>query len=155
MEFDRRQVLAMSVAFPAQAFATTALAQSREVWSAMQAHEALLEDRLRLLDIRSREEWQETGVTRDVGLVSMHESRFPERLFATRRLAEGRAVALICATGGRSGAVMQALWQAGHAGFVDVSEVMLGNRLGPGWIATGLPVITMSEAPVLLPAALL
>lgn len=155
MYFDRRRVLAMSVAIPAQAFATTALALSREVWSAAQAHEALLEDRVRLLDIRSREEWRETGVAQGAWLVSMHERQFPERLFATRQLAEDRTVALICATGGRSGAVMQALRQAGHAGFVDVSEGMLGNRLGPGWIATGLPVVTMSEALALLPAALL
>ena len=155
MNFDRRQILAMSVAVPAQAFAATAQAQSREVWSAMQAHEALLEDRIRLLDIRSREEWRATGVAQGAWLVSMHESRFPERLFATRQLAEDRPVALICATGGRSGAVLQALRQAGHAGFIDVSEGMLGNRLGPGWIAAGLPVATMNQALALLPAALL
>jgi len=155
MNFDRRQFLAMSVALSTLSFAPIARAQSREVWSVKQAHAALLEDRLRLLDIRSREEWQETGVAQGAWLVSMHEKRFPERLFATRQLAEGRTVALICATGGRSGAVMNALRQAGHAGFVDVSEGMLGNRLGPGWIAAGLPVVSMNEALAVLPAALL
>ena len=155
MRFDRRQFLAMSVVIPAQSFATPTLAQSREVWSAKQAHAALLEDRLRLLDIRSREEWRETGVAQGAWLVSMHEKRFPERLFASRQMAEGRTFALICATGGRSGAVLNALRQAGHAGFVDVSEGMLGNLLGPGRIAAGLPVVSMNEALAVLPAALL
>ncbi|WP_298571324.1 rhodanese-like domain-containing protein [uncultured Aliiroseovarius sp.] len=155
MRFDRRTFLAMSAAISAPTFATPALAQSRKVWSAKQAHAALLKDQVRLLDIRSREEWRETGVAQGAWLVSMHEKRFPERLFATRQLAEGRTVALICATGGRSGAVMNALRQAGHAGFVDVSEGMLGNRLGPGWIAAGLPVVSMNEALAVLPAALL
>ncbi len=155
MRFDRRTFLTMSVAISAPTFATPARAQSRKVWSTKQAHAALLEDQVRLLDIRSREEWRETGVAQGAWLVSMHEKRFPERLFATRQLAEGRTVALICATGGRSGAVLNALRQAGHAGFVDVSEGMLGNRLGPGWIAAGLPVVSMNEALAVLPAALL
>lgn len=155
MRIDRRTLLAMSIAFSAQSFSTTVLAQGRKVWSAKRVHASLLEDRVRLLDIRSREEWRETGVAQGAWLVSMHEKRFPERLFATRQLAAGRTVALICATGGRSGAVLNALRQAGNAGFVDVSEGMLGNRLGPGWIAAGLPVVSMNEALAVLPAALL
>ena len=153
MSIERRQILVLLAAFPALSLATRA--QSREVWSARQAHAALLEDRLRLLDIRSRDEWRETGVAQGAWLVSMHESRFPERLFAARQLAAGRTVALICATGGRSSAVMRALREAGHQGFVDVSEGMLGSRVGPGWIAAGLPVVSMNDALAVLPAALL
>jgi len=155
MHFGRRQILAMLLVVPAQSLTTSALAQNRAVWSAAQAHTALLKDRLRLLDIRSREEWRETGVAQGAWLVSLHEKRFPQRLFATRQLAEGRTIGLICATGGRSGSVLGALQQAGHGGYVDVSEGMLGNPLGPGWIAAGLPLVTMNEALAGLPAALL
>jgi len=155
MNFERRTILAMLAAFPAQSLASAAQAQSREIWSVQQAHTALLEDRLRLLDIRSRDEWRETGVAQGAWLVSMHEGGFQQRLFATRQLAAGRTIALICATGGRSGAVTQALRQAGYEGFVDVSEGMLGSRIGPGWIAAGLPVVSMDEALGALPAELL
>lgn len=155
MVLERRHVLAMLAVIPAQSLATIAWAQTREIWSARQARTALLEDRLRLLDVRSREEWRETGVAKGAWPVSMHERRFPERLFASRQLAEGRTIALICATGGRSGAIMGALREAGHDGFVDISEGMLGSRLGPGWIAAGLPIVTLKEALIALPAALL
>lgn len=155
MNFRRRHILAMLVAVPAQSLATPAFAQSPEVWSAEQAHTALQEDRLRLLDIRSRDEWRETGVAQGAWLVSMHEARFPERLYAARQHAEDRTIALICATGGRSGAVMSALLQAGQSGFVDVSEGMLGSHRGAGWIAAGFPIVSMNEALAALPAALL
>ena len=155
MVFERRYILAMLAAFPAQSLATAARAQTREVWSVGQAQEALLEDHIRILDIRSREEWRETGVANGAWPVSMHESRFPERLFASRQLAKSRPVGLICATGARSGAVRRALSKAGEDGFVDRSEGMLGSGLGPGWIASGLPVVPMKEALATLPAALL
>ncbi len=155
MKPDRRNVLAMLCAMPAVSFAAPAMAQNQDVWSVNRAHAALLEDQIRLLDIRSPEEWQDTGVAQGAWPVSLHEKRFPQRLFAARQQAEGRTVALICATGGRSGSVMQALRRAGHESYVDVSEGMLGSRLGPGWIAAGLPLVSAKEALNSLPTALL
>lgn len=155
MYFNRRHIVVMLAAIATQPIATQTFAQTRDVWSVEQAQAALLENKIRLLDIRSRGEWRETGVAQGAWLVSMHEKRFPERLFAVGELAEGRTVALICATGGRSGAVLRALRDAGHEDYVDVSEGMLGSSVGPGWIATGLPIVSMKEALVALPAALL
>ena len=154
MAFTRRHVLALIPTLPLAAGTATAFAQEREIWSARQAHQGLLDDTLRLLDIRSRGEWRETGVALGAWPVSMHEKGFPTRLMAARDLAGERPVALICATGGRSRAVLQALNRAGYAGFVDVSEGMLGSRAGPGWIAAGLPVVTLDEALVSLPRVL-
>ena len=84
----------------------------------------------------------------------MHERGFPERLFATRGLAGDRPVGLICATGGRSAAVLRALRQGGYSGYVDISEGMLGSRAGRGWIAAGLPVVSAGAALGALPTAL-
>jgi rhodanese-related sulfurtransferase len=61
---------------------------------------------------------------------------------------------LICATGGRSGSVMRRLRQSGYDGFIDVSEGMLGSRRGPGWINSGLPVVSMETGLSALPKAL-
>lgn len=150
MTLSRRQVLALCLVLPA----TPALARLPEPWTVRRTFEALQSDTLRLLDVRSRPEWAETGVARGAWPVSLHEKGFPQRLFRARDLADGRTVALICATGGRTASVMRALDSEGHQGFVDVSEGMLGSAAGPGWIASGLPVLTLDQALAALPRAL-
>ena len=107
-----------------------------------------------MIDVRSRQEWTGTGVAGNAWPISLHEDRFAERLFAAREQAEGRPVALICATGGRSGSVMRSLRQAGYSGFLDVSEGMLGSAAGPGWIAGGYPVVSVDVALAALPKEL-
>ncbi|MDJ0629694.1 MAG: rhodanese-like domain-containing protein [Rhodobacter sp.] len=155
MKIDRRRLCAVLASLPLQAASSAAWAQAAHIWSVRQTYRALLDDSVRLLDIRSRDEWRDTGVARGAWLVSMHERRFAERLFAARDLAGDRPVALICAVGGRTGSVMQALRQAGYTGFVDVSEGMLGSPVGRGWIAEGLPVVTIDEALAGTPQSLL
>lgn len=154
MKLTRRRTLVLMTALPAQALATTAIGQSRDVWTAPEAFDALLQDRIRMLDIRSPEEWSETGVAQGAWPVSLHDDRFPDRLFAARDLAETRSVALICATGGRSGAVLANLRKSGYDSFIDVSEGMLGSREGPGWIKAGLPIVTAQQAISDLPSTL-
>lgn len=141
----------------AAAFAVTPgilQAQQSDLWSATDAHDALSDDLIRLIDIRSRAEWTETGVALRAWPISLHEERFPERLFEAKAMANGRPVALICATGGRSGYVLRSLRQSGYSEFIDVSEGMLGSDAGPGWIQAGLPVVPASTALQKLPPAL-
>jgi rhodanese-related sulfurtransferase len=154
LRIDRRQTLVLLAAFPTQLVATSALGQTGEIWSAADAFEALTKDRIRLLDIRSPEEWSETGVAELAWPVSLHDERFPERLFKAHELADGRPVAMICATGGRSGAVMRNLRRLRYEGFIDVSEGMLGSRAGTGWIKAGLPVVSAQVAIAALPDVL-
>lgn len=132
----------------------SAVAQTAEVWSADMAADALQQDLIRMIDVRSRPEWTDTGVADGTWPISLHEDRFAERLFAARERAEGRPVTLICATGGRSGRVMRSLRQAGYSGFLDVSEGMLGSAAGPGWIAGGYPVVSVDMALAALPEEL-
>ena len=131
-----------------------ALAQRRRVWSATEAFDALSADRARIIDVRTRDEWNETGVGSGIWPISMHEDRFTDRLFAANALAGDREIGLICATGGRSAYLQRALFQAGYDGYFDVSEGMLGSRSGPGWMATGLPVVAVETALAALPATL-
>lgn len=158
MVVTRRDTLIMIAALPLGLQMGAGMARADTdpgaAWTVQQTFEALTDDAARLLDIRTREEWRATGVARGAWPVSMHDPRFPERLFAARDLADGRKVALICATGGRSGAVMRAILQAGHGGFVDVPEGMMGSAAGPGWIKAGLPVVSASAALKALPPAL-
>ncbi|CRK74785.1 molybdopterin biosynthesis protein MoeB [Nereida ignava] len=154
MTLTRRHTLTILAAFPAQAIVTPVFAQSRDVWTVAEAFDALLQDRIRLLDIRTPKEWQQTGVAKGAWPVSLNDKGFSERLFAARELAEHRAVALICATGGRSGSVMSSLREAGYDGFIDVSEGMLGSRKGPGWVESGLPIVSAQNAIDALPSSL-
>ncbi|SEP21169.1 Rhodanese-related sulfurtransferase [Salinihabitans flavidus] len=150
-----RRVFVLGLAASPIVLASSPLqAQSRTIWSAGEAHDALLADRARVIDIRSRQEWLETGVGAGIWPISMHEDRFPDRLFAAKVLAGSRGVGLICATGGRSAAVLRALRHAGYEGYVDISEGMLGSRRGPGWLAAGLPVVPLGAALASMPEEL-
>lgn len=150
----RRLFIFGLAASPIGLAATRLHAQARTIWSAREAYDALLANRARVVDVRSREEWLETGVGAGIWPISMHEDRFPDRLFAAKALAGSRHVGLICATGGRSAALLRALRQAGYEGYADISEGMLGSRRGPGWLASGLPVVSLETALAAMPGEL-
>lgn len=154
MTLTRRTMLMLLSATPMIGLAQGVTAQARLIWTAPDTLAALRADAIRLVDVRSREEWQETGLAEGAWPISLHEKRFENRLFAARDLAGDRDIALICATGGRTAAIMRALRRAKYTGFIDVSEGMLGSRAGPGWIATGLPIVSMDQALERLPDAL-
>jgi rhodanese-related sulfurtransferase len=154
MALSRRAFLAAAVALAIQTGATSALAKSHDIWTASEAFDALLQDQIRLLDIRTPEEWRETGVAQGAWPLNLYEQGFPERLLLARDLAEGRPVALICRTGNRSGRVMNSLRASGYSNFLDISEGMIGSGAGPGWIKTGLPIVSAEEAISTLPSAL-
>lgn len=151
---NRRHLLLGLSAFAAPLGVPTANAQARAIWSASAAYDALRADSMRIIDVRTRDEWQETGVGAGVWPLSMHEDRFTERLFAAKALAGDRVIGLICATGGRSASLVRALQRAGYDGYADISEGMLGSRRGAGWIRTGLPVVSIDTALASLPVAL-
>lgn len=99
-----------------------------------------------LLDIRSPQEWQDTGIAEGAWPVSMHEPDFGQRLQAILAQVPADQVALICATGGRTAHVVNVLKQNGIEGIIDVSEGMMGNPRGPGWIARNMPTVSPDEA---------
>jgi rhodanese-related sulfurtransferase len=141
---DRRLFLLSSCA--AVLLPVFARAATPEIWSASDAAKALAKNEISLIDVRSRPEWLETGIAAGAWPISLHEGHFERRLFAARDLSGPRPVALICATGGRSARLLNALTKAGYEGFIDVSEGMLGSRRGPGWIARGLTTVDIETA---------
>jgi rhodanese-related sulfurtransferase len=93
-----------------------------------------------LVDIRSRGEWVETGIASVARPVSMHERQFLSRFRTIAEEANGRPIALICATGGRTAWLQTELSRRGITNLVDVPEGMMGSAAGPGWLRAGLPV---------------
>ena len=114
--------------------------------SAPEAANAVNSGDMILIDIRSPGEWAETGVAEGAVALTMHSPDFPRKISAVLKGQHGKSIALICATGGRTGYVISLLSKDGFKGVIDVSEGMVGNERGPGWIARGLPLVSANEA---------
>jgi rhodanese-related sulfurtransferase len=98
-----------------------------------------------LIDVRSPQEWRETGIPQGAKTVTIHDPKGLEGFVAAATRAVGgkkdQAIALICARGWRSHKAANALQEAGFTNIINVREGMLGNPLdGPGWLDRKLPV---------------
>jgi rhodanese-related sulfurtransferase len=112
------------------------------VMSAGEAHAKALAGALVLVDIRTTDEWRETGVPASGYTITMHQ----DRVMFMRQLVEAaggslqKPIALICAVGSRSAFLQRRLKQAGFENVIDVGEGVIGGRRGTGWIKSGLPI---------------
>ncbi len=99
---------------------------------------------LTLVDVRSPQEWQKTGLPEGAEAVTIHGPEGLNGFVAAirTRLGEPRdqPIALICASGVRSTAASKALREAGYTRVLNVREGLFGNQTdGPGWLRSGLP----------------
>jgi len=127
--------LFMMVAATGQVWAENAIISAEEALEQSKAGDILL------LDIRTPAEWGQTGIGETAEPLTMHQK--PQNFFSKlEKLTDGdksRPVALICATGGRSEWLSKQMEKAGYSNIIDVSEGMMGNKRGAGWIKKGLP----------------
>lgn len=137
-----KTVLAV-IYFTAFAFSVQA---GTTILSAPEAAHKMSAGEIVVLDIRTPEEWKESGIAKGAWPVSMHTRQFPSQLQSILNLYGPQNVALICATGGRTDYVVNVLERNGIHGVADISEAMFGNGTDPGWIARGLPVVSPDEA---------
>lgn len=99
---------------------------------------------LTLIDIRTPEEWRQTGVAQGAKRVNMVHPGGAEG-FVAAVLDEvdgnkGAPIGLICRTGNRTGQVQKFLQAQGFTQVYDIAEGMAGSAAGPGWLQRGLPV---------------
>ncbi|MGD1926577.1 MAG: rhodanese-like domain-containing protein [Paracoccaceae bacterium] len=125
---------------------STGLARADETMTADDARRAALSGEVTLVDIRTPEEWAETGVPDVAHALNMKSDGFVRDLLPLYNQHPERPLAVICATGGRSGYVTEVLAQRGMTRIVNVPEGMFGAGGEPGWLARSLPVRT-PEAP--------
>lgn len=143
---DRRAALALAIV----ALATALAAPAGPAWSqalppnlsAADAHAAAVAGRVVLIDIRTPQEWKETGVPASAHAITMHQTQegFLSALAAATNGSKAAPIALICAVGNRSANLSGWLRRAGYTAISDVGEGMLGGSRGRGWIKAGLPV---------------
>lgn len=105
-----------------------------------QVHQALLQQKILLIDVRRPDEWAATGIAQGAVPLDLREDSFVQSVRSTMAAKPNRPVALICARGVRSRRVAARLEQAGITQVIDVPEGMLGSAAGQGWIARGLPL---------------
>lgn len=116
--------------------------------SVVEAHALARAGAIVLIDIRTPEEWKETGVPATAHAITMHQDprAFTEKLLAAMEGDRTRPVALICRTGNRSSNLRAEMRRAGFANVADVGEGMAGSRHGKGWLKSGLPIRPGSQA---------
>ncbi len=117
-----------------------AFAQERAVLSVREAHERARAGAILLVDIRTPEEWADTGVAEGARRLDMTHPAFEARLAALRAENPGKPIALICRTASRSRRVQQALGARGWRDVLDVRGGMLGDGVSRGWLDEGLPL---------------
>jgi rhodanese-related sulfurtransferase len=105
-----------------------------------EAHEQAQTGNVVLVDIRTPEEWADTGVPVNAIRLDMREPSFEARLAALRAANPGKDIALICRTANRTVRVQDALSARGWTGLINVKGGLLGNPTDTGWLAEGLPV---------------
>ncbi len=130
----RRTVLAGSFLLPA----TFVFGQAVISLSVRETSEAVAAKRIVLVDIRSPDEWADTGLPRGAIPLDADGAAFEPRLAGVRLDNPGKRIALIDRTGAQAVAVAQKL--AGR-GWRELAAVR-GGMLGPGgWLGEKLPVV--------------
>ena len=90
-----------------------------------------------LIDVRTPEEWQQTGVPVTAHTISVEDGDFVSQVEAITQGDKTRRIALICRSDNRSATARDQLLQAGYENVTSVE----GGVTGPnGWIDADLPV---------------
>ena len=97
-----------------------------------------------IIDIRRPDEWRKTGVASGSKRATIRTRQgtagFLERIAKLTKGDKTTPIALICAAGVRSKHASRLLRDRGYTQVLDISEGMLGNGKGAGWIGRKVPV---------------
>ena len=138
-KFSRRLVLgvgaAMAASLPLAGFpAENAVITDQDAYTRQQAGQMVI------VDVRTPQEWQQTGVAVGAEPIDMSDPEFLQKLVQLRQDNPGIEFGFICRSGNRSGQVQSYLAQNNVAGVYSVDGGMSGNGQASGWISDGLPV---------------
>ncbi len=140
--FARAQIFALAALLAGGMLALPA--KAAHDLSAPEAAQLAADGKVTIIDIRTPQEWRQTGVAPGVKRINMLHPEGP-RGFAQAVLNEvggdpAAPIALICRTGNRTSQMQKALMEMGFTNVHNIAEGMAGSRHGPGWMRRGLPV---------------
>ncbi|MCC4115480.1 rhodanese-like domain-containing protein [Aromatoleum toluclasticum] len=102
--------------------------------------------KITLIDVRTPDEWRETGVAAGATPINLYHpggaEGFVKEVVAKVGGKRDTPIAFICRSGNRSGQAQRLLAAQGFTNVFSVREGMSGSAAGPGWIRSGLPVET-------------
>ena len=116
-----------------------ALENDDRTLTAEQAQKMSCEGEITLIDVRNEDEWKSTGVAENAKTICMSDNDFLGKITEITNKNKDAPLAIICAAGGRSARVCQALHEAGYNFVYDVAEGMVGGPFGSGWLNKKLP----------------
>jgi rhodanese-related sulfurtransferase len=109
--------------------------------TADQVYAAAQSGKLRLIDIRTPDEWRRTGVAPSAARIDYY--RDPQLLQSVTEAVGGdrsAPIARICHVGVRTTHAQKFLQAQGFTQVYNIREGMVGSAAGPGWIKRGLQV---------------
>jgi rhodanese-related sulfurtransferase len=146
MPLRRLSVCVLVVLFAALGVARAEVAvpvqnlKPHQAWSKVERSEAVL------IDVRTVDEWRQTGVPREAKRITLNDARgaagFVAAVMKAVRGDNRTPVALICRSGNRSAKAAALLSQAGFKTVYNVTEGVVGNGRDTGWAARGLPMVS-------------
>lgn len=103
--------------------------------------------KVKLIDIRTPDEWRQTGVAPGAGRVDFYggPQHLLQGILQQVKGDRNTPIALICRTGNRTTHAQKFLQQQGFSQVFNVKEGMAGSAAGPGWLKRGLPVETCAQ----------
>lgn len=112
------------------------------VMSVAEAHGKALKGEVVFVDVRTPEEWKETGLPASAHALSMAQDprTFLRQLTELMGSDRSKPVAIICRTGNRTTMLQAELKKAGFTNVINVAEGVAGGPNGQGWLRAGLPI---------------
>ncbi len=142
--FERRTFLFSAFAVVAGIVVTSLAAAESNLISADAALSAVVSGQAALIDVRSPQEWQHTGIAKGAHAITIHGPDGLNGFVAEMEAKFGddrtQAIVVICARGNRSTLVQSTLLERGFSQVLNLREGMLGSGDGPGWLARKLPL---------------
>jgi rhodanese-related sulfurtransferase len=96
--------------------------------------------KLTIIDVRSPDEWRQTGIPAGALRADVKDADFAAQIQTLLKGDKNAPVAVICHSGRRSTAARDILLAAGFTHVSNIKEGMSGGPNGQGWIPRGLPV---------------
>jgi rhodanese-related sulfurtransferase len=102
-----------------------------------------------LIDIRTPEEWRDSGTAPNAQRINLQDPNgatgFAVKVLDAVHGDKTAPIAVICRTGSRSSHAQRYLVKQGFSNVFNIPEGMIGSSAGPGWIERGLPMKACSD----------
>ncbi len=112
--------------------------------SNQQTYDLMVKGELILIDVRTKPEWQQSGIASDALTITMQDPNFLTKIAQIRLENPDKTLAFICASGRRSSVVYNELKKRGYKNIYSVFGGTTGNGVA-GWIKDGFPVVKYEE----------